>query len=252
LSNKEVDVQPSLPVKLQRKDEISTGNIGVGTNIHRAISIERGDMVTVSKLQKRPYGEKIANRLLRSRPAICRIHKAVLPDPEFRVCRLPSEVMSLIGIEEGDMVVLESPSGTTSVRALETTETMFEQKQKYIKNNPDRYPDCEECLETSKHEVPIDVPQIYIDYDTRADLGLTGDELEGVCQPIRVYRHNQSVFINILDDLSVPVLGLFISLFLIFGNYLSLSASLIAVVVGFSVIISVILIQSIYRARKNI
>jgi hypothetical protein len=177
--------------------------------------------------------------------------------------------MNLIGIEEGDKVVLESSTNSTTVRALEATPRMIERKQNYTADNPDRYPDCDDLLLPSnpgrdesneiqsdgrelRHAVPVDIPPIFIDFDTRAELGLTSAPQEGVCQPIRVYRHNRSVAIDLLDDLTLPVLALFVSLILLIGNALSITTRLLIVIVGIALIVILIVLQGVYRARRNI
>jgi hypothetical protein len=252
----EIEPNPALPARIEVNNRVKRDEIGIGTNMHTALGIGMDDEVEVAGiLPKEPYGEEKIARLLHTRPAICRVRRSVFPDPEFRVCRLPYSVMSLIGIEEGDRVVLESAWDRTRVRALKMTESMKRRKKELKKANPERYPPTEEVYDID-HALgsTVDIPDIYIDYDTRDELSILEQEGDGTgsTQPIRVYRDNRSVFLDLLDDLTLPSLAVLVSLFLLINPFLNFQQAAAIIGNGFVLFILFTMSITVHRARKQI
>ncbi|NLV12168.1 hypothetical protein [Haloarcula argentinensis] len=259
LQNPSADIQPipTIPARVEKVDEdghVGKGEVGIGTNLHQALGVEIGDSIQIIEEETlRPYGEQRFNKLLRTRPAICRVRKSVFPDPEFRVCRLPKSVMKLIGIEEGDQVVLESYWGQTTVRALEMTPDIRHKKYLSWFSNPSRYPVGHDMMDINQPlGTPVDIPDIYIDYDTRAELGFAKGEGTGILHPVRVYRNNRSIALKFLNDLVLPSFALLVSLVLLIGSYFSRNTAILVVILGFVGVIVSLLAITIYRARKAI
>ncbi len=242
---------PRLPARVETKaTEVGKEEIGVGTNLHQALGMPLGKNVRVIEDSTDPYGDEPVNRILQTRPALCRVRRAVLPDPEFRVCRLPASVMSLIGIEEGDMVVLESGYGRSRVRALPLTDDLREKKRRMEEQHPERY--AGEIAAEPPLGADIDIPPIYIDYDTRTELGIEGSDTSGTFHPVRVYRDNRSVLLALLDDLAIPVFALLVSIILMVGGFLSFHQALAVVAMLLALVILFMSLQAIFRARRAI
>jgi hypothetical protein len=256
--NTEADLEPNpaLPARVEETSRVKRDQIGIGTNLHQALGIPLDDEVEVAEtLPQPPYGERPVNRILQTRPAVCRVRRAVLPDPEFRVCRLPKSVMSLIGIEEGDRVVLESAWGRSTVRALEVTDGLQNKKRRMEHHNPNKYDVVSEKIEVGEPlGTPVDVPSIYIDYDTRDDLGILEQSADGtgVGQPVRVYRDNRAVFLQLIDDLMLPSFALLLSLLLLMERFLTFGQTVGLILLGFVVVVVLMLLQAVYRARRDI
>jgi len=254
--NTELEPSPALPARVEINDRVKQDQIGIGTNLHTALGMGMGDNVEIASiLPTNPYGERAIARLLHTRPAICRVRKAVLPDPEFRVCRLTPSVMSLIGISEGDRVVLESAWNRTRVRALKLNQRMKEKKQNLKQKNPDRYPPTEEVYEVNDVlGSTVDIPSVFIDYDTRDELGILEQDADGTgaTQPVRVYRDNRAVFLSLLDDLTLPALAVLVTLFVLINPFLSFVQALAIIITGVFIFATFTLSLAIYRARRQI
>jgi hypothetical protein len=259
LQNPSADIQPAPTItarveEVEKNGHVEQGEVGIGTNLHQALGVEIGEPIQILEEETvKPYGERHFNKLLRTRPAICRVRRSVFPDPEFRVCRLPKSVMKLIGIEEGDQVVLESYWGQTTVRALEMTPDIKHKKYLSWFSNPSRYPVGHNIMEIDQPlGTPVDIPDIYIDYDTRAELGFAQGEGTGILHPVRVYRNNRSIALKFLNDLILPSFALLVSLVLLIGSYFSRDTAVLVVILGFVGVIISLLVITIYRARKAI
>lgn len=134
----------------------------------------------------------------------------VFPDLEDKVCRLPKNTVDILGIQEGENVTIESTRGdhriVRGVKAFEIDDERDETKRQQKNLDRYRYPPCEELLGLKQiRRTEVDIPEIWIDQEVRARLGL--DELykSGVCQPVRVYRDTQHLLGQMLHQFAIPL-----------------------------------------------
>jgi len=247
----------ALPAWVQLEDSLDTDEIGIGVNLRQAIGILAGTPVTVTTDSSERYNNSLSSEVIRARPALCRIRRAVYPDPEFNVCRIPEEVMSLIGIEEKDQVVIESANSYTKARALKLTDDMREKKANQVKNNEARYGQCGEIFEATSTSVAgntIDIPEIYMEYEIRRKLGF-GDEEKypksGACQPVRIYPDLSRVIFDLIDELILPVTGLILTVIALLVTEVSMINAIIAISAILTILVMTVIL-TIYRARKNV
>ena len=189
---------------------VAPGQVGLGFNLRYAIGATTGDHVTIDHvtMPDRKRRHRILDDVLKIRPVICRTRRAVFPDPGFKVCRITEETKELLGIDFGNRVVLESPSGRVrGVKALPIGEESQRLKRAQIESTDSQYPDCFEelSLETLR-SAEVDIPPIFVDEGIRIDLHLETDAQGGVCQPIKIYRDTEDQFTRLLLDLSTPLI----------------------------------------------
>ena len=188
---------------------VAPGQVGLGFNLRYAIGATIDDHVTIDHvtMPNRKRRHRILDDVLKIRPVICRTRRAVFPDPGFKVCRITEETKELLGIDFGNRVVLESPSGRVrGVKALPIGEESQRLKRAQIESTDSQYPDCFEelSLETLR-SAEVDIPPIFVDEGIRIDLHLETDA-RGVCQPIKIYRDTEDQFTRLLLDLSTPLI----------------------------------------------
>lgn len=203
-------------------DDISEEHIGLDFTLRTALGapsileVEHGEAKSVGVVEVEPlanpeskWRRRWMNDRLGVRPQVCRVRMGVFPDLEDKVCRLPSNTLEMIGVEEGDDITIESSRGEKIVRGIkvfeidnERSETKTEQKDR----DEDRYPRCEQLLELSRiRKTQVDIPEIWIDEETRSRLGLQDTHKVGVCQPVRVYRDSWYLFKQHLHEFSIPL-----------------------------------------------
>ncbi|AXG09754.1 hypothetical protein [Haloplanus rubicundus] len=149
------------------------------------------------------------NDLLGVRPQVCRVRMGVFPDLEDKVCRLPSNTLEMIGVDEGDDITIESSRGERIVRgikAFEIDRERRETKKAQIERDEDRYPQCADLLDLDRiRRTEVDLPELWIDEETRSRLGLDDTGTDGVCHPVRVYRDSWYLFQQQLHEFSIPL-----------------------------------------------
>jgi antitoxin component of MazEF toxin-antitoxin module len=149
------------------------------------------------------------NDLLGVRPQVCRVRMGVFPDLEDKVCRLPSNTLEMIGVDEGDDITIESPRGEQIIRGVKAFE--IDRERRETKNaqkeyDEDRYPQCADLLNLNRiRRTEVDLPELWIDEETRSRLGLDETETNGVCHPVRVYRDSWYLFQQQLHEFSIPL-----------------------------------------------
>lgn len=208
------DIEPELYGRIQIRDgtfdeELADDETGVAVTLRRALGVRVGDTVRLTTVGFEEVGpvQRTFNRLLKIRPAACRVRKSVQPDVGHRVCRISEAARQVIGIESGDRVVLQSAEGRVeNIKALPITDEQRRQLSASVENAPERYPNCFERLDLERVSgAKEDVPDIYLSYSIRDELGLTTKEYSGKCQPIKVHRDTRDLFVRLLHDLTTPV-----------------------------------------------
>lgn len=215
--NVESEVPAACYGRIDVCDEFEDEEVGVGYTLRYAIGVPDGDAVQVEPIDIPSRGllAYLSDRLFGVRRVICRVRMAVEPDPGFSVCRITEETRELLGIDEGDHVVVESVSNRArDVKALPVSGATETLKEKQMGQNPDRYPSCFDVLDIEGvRGTTIDVPPIYIDRDLRQELGIRDEDSEtpgpveeGVCKPVVVYRDTTDLFGRIFLDIATPLI----------------------------------------------
>ena len=190
----------------------------LGVSAREDIDYGRGEKeneVTVEEGTPRKPGitRRFSDWLLEVRTEICRVRMAVHPDLENRICRISGNTMELIGIEEGDKVIIESVDGTVEgIKALRIDSESEGRKEQQKESDPDRYVDCYEKLDLGRiRETGIDIPEIYLDAEIRNELRLGEKFKRGVCQPVTVYRDTRDLSLRLLPVFLAPLVFAFVS-----------------------------------------
>ncbi|NEU56075.1 hypothetical protein [Halorussus sp. MSC15.2] len=178
------------------------------TNYGTATEAGRVWVKPISNREQR-WHRRVLNSVLGVRPAACRVRMAVFPDLENRVCRIPANTIELLGIEEGDRVVVESTRGIArGVKALPLDDETRARKRRQKNRDSQRYLDCRERLHLEDiRKTGEDIPEIFLDHDVRQELKLheISRKGNGVCQPVRVYRDSVHLFERHLYDFTAPL-----------------------------------------------
>lgn len=243
-------------VDLEEVTHLEPGEVGIGLNLRYALGVGTGETVYVSDEQPPAHRTQRIDRLLGKRPVLCRVRKGVHPDIGFDVCRISETTMDALGITPGDHVVVESTEETMSLKALPLREEVTDRKRRQTEQNPERYPDPVDVLDTDALAgTDVDVPVIYLDSERRQELRLgaqaNADDpaplSSGVCQPVKVSRNATSVYLRSLNEVTVPVIMGLLATIIIFEPWLNPASKV--VVVGLGVLF--ILLSISYRVRKT-
>lgn len=245
-------LETQIQARLQIRDGLANDQVGIDFTLRYALGVvsaddieygpgDEPDWVIVSQAvnQEEKWVRRLSNRILGVRPEVCRTRMAVHPDLENRVCRLSGNTMDLIGIEEGDRVVIESSEGIVRGRkAFEIDDESRRRKEFQQKNDPERYVDCYDLLELDRiRETDVDIPEIYLDYDTRRELGISDKNNEGACHPVRVYRDSYYQFLRLSDGILGAALVAIVGASVSIGGRVGISLSVAS---GFLVILVLI------------
>lgn len=215
-------IEVELHARVFVNNEIEMGSIGLDFTLRTAIGapsdleVKHGEAGTINEVEVSPidnpedsWWRRRLNESLGVRPQVCRVRMGVFPDLEDKVCRLPPNTLEMIGVNEGDNVIIESPRGEKIVRgikAFEIDEERRNTKEAQKERDDERYPSCENLLNLDRIRLTeVDIPEIWIDQETRSRLGLQQRSKSGVCQPVRVYRDSWYVFQQQLHEFSIPL-----------------------------------------------
>jgi hypothetical protein len=184
--------------------------IGVGVPGRQALGVTEGDRVTVEPVGFEPVSrtQRLFNRVLRIRPATCRVRKSVFPDSGHKVCRIPEEVKDVVGIEWGDRVIIQSSEAR--IRAVKALPVRPEQRRKFERRereNPERYPPPFGTTAMNRETgTSVDLPRVSVSAAAREQLGFAEYAHGGVRQSVKIHRDTQDVFVRLLDELTIPFL----------------------------------------------
>ena len=160
-------------------DELASDEIGVGVHCRRGLGVDTGDTISVRAcdLGSLSPQRRLMNRLLKFRPASCRVRKTTSPDAGYKVCRLPHEVKDLIGIEWGDRVVIQSANARLhGIKALPVRDGLVNKYERRMAERPHRYPPpFPETTIADRAGIIVDLPNVYLSAGAREELDLPQD-----------------------------------------------------------------------------
>lgn len=173
-------------------DPLREGVVELDQKLRQALGVgfEHRDRVTVRKPEWHELGptgrhHRLATWLQRTgsyQQQLMRVTAARYEDMEIPICRLPSTSFGILGIEPGDSVIVESLTAGKSLRALEATHAMVEERYKDLSKGW-RLHDCTELLSLERTSLDHhDLPLLFLDEDAREELNLSQ------CDPVHVYR----------------------------------------------------------------
>jgi len=146
---------------------------------------------------KPSFLNRFVTRLLGVQDQVLRVHPSDTPAMEKQVCVLHKEAMNIIGVEVGDFVIVESPyRKPISLRVLELSDEMKEEREKQIQNDSNRYPPCSEYLNLGRP----DLPWILMDWHARDSLKVE------VCDPVIVKRDLSHILYRNLNSFAILLL----------------------------------------------
>lgn len=231
-----------IPALLQENLAVEVDKINIDAKIRNAIGAPIGENISVSiKKEGLKQFKRIIVKLFGIQVNLARVKKATYSDMEINICRIRKEVMKSIGIDEGDIVIVESLTSSIKIRALELTEVIYNEKEKQHKDNPDQYIDCIKILGLERIEqTELDLPWILLDLDARIKLKVEE------CDPVRIYRSISHCISKRMHLISLPLVLTIMAA--IVGFHISIPLKFIMLVLG----ISFVLLSNFIAIRKRI
>ena len=150
--------------------------------------------------------ERLLERLLGSQAELLRVEIASFEDMEIDIARIPPSVFSTLGINDGEHILIETPKGRVSVRALGISKELWVKRESYRKSKHGRYVDGRLLLGLGRMEGAkaegSDISSIFIDETMRDQLGIHPSDA------VHVSRHALSAFKSRILVLMTPVVFL--------------------------------------------
>lgn len=233
-SGEGVPVDKSI-IKIAQIDQKLRQAIGLDKEKYNDKDKESLSISVPKELNRKNRLKNLFRKLFGVQINLARVMVATPDDMEINVCRINSQVMKSIGIDEGDIINIESASGKTiAIRALDLIDNIEKQtieniddplnKEIYKEKNEDIYdmffPYIEESLtgnngktteksSTKKCRKPVQklkLPMLLIDRDARKELGVD------VFDPVRVSRSIWDKIIKKMHFISWPLIVIIIGL----------------------------------------
>ncbi len=245
------DNKAKIKTRVEFLDEktIDYHSINLDQKIRCAIGVPKGGNVIVTPYSNRGYFfqkfyEKtiyyILIKLFGVQKNIVRVKRASYNDMETDVCRLNISSMSIIGVEPGDFIVIESISSKLRLRVLETTSRIeLEMKERVHNGLIDK--DCEKLLSINEIEGNMaDLHSIHLDLDARNILKVNQ------CEPVFIRRSILHEIRKKLHQVSTPIVLTIITIIFSFQFFTNDLEKLIAAVLGI-IIVSVLTLMGVKR-----
>lgn len=235
--------RPRILADVHRPDErIGENQVGVDQTLRNAIGISAhlsGDEQVYVQRYVGPEPSlltRLVAWVLGVQDQVLRVHPSDTSAMEKQVCLLHKEAMNIIGVEVGDFILVESPySKPISLRVLELTDQIKEEREKNIQNDSNRYPPCGEYLNLGRP----DLPWILMDWHGRDALKVE------VCDPVIVKRDPLHILYKNLNSFAILLLMTLIGASLVIEP-------LWAKAIAFGGGITTSLLLILYRIRKQI
>jgi hypothetical protein len=222
----ELDLELFGRADVREAGELDPGELGMGADLRKGLGLPTGseaDIDPIDSPTKSPL-QATFDRLLDYRPVVCRVKKATFPDTGHPVCRLPDATMDLLGVREGDKVIVETSSERVPAKALPHRSFNEENKRRQHDSAPDLFPECSEVATRNvgrEFEIEDKLSPIQMNIELREQLGITGKANGGSCQPVRVERHSTNFLLRSLNESLIPVLAGLLGFVVVFDGILS-------------------------------
>ena len=162
--------------------------------------------IKVASYRFRAWCNSVLERIIGSQAELLRVEISTFDDMELDIARIPAPILKVLGVNEGEQVLLESPTGNVKIRALAYTDGDRGTRELHHKDHKlgkyvyarelfglDRLPGA-----TAPGE---DIAPILIDAEVRHRLGLVASDT------VRVSRHAGSAFQAGMFALATPLTG---------------------------------------------
>lgn len=182
----------SIQAKCLPNDFLKPEEIRVDQSIRDAIGIKKKELIRISKsrLKSPPFYERIFNYQY----VFCRVKRSEIVDMEKRMIRIRHDTMEIIGIQNGDLVVIESEYNTVRIRAFEISTEAVQRRIELEKKSSKAFLEAKasgnaeaifdiDC--TSFFNLTLegeDIPPIYMDKEMRDKLRVN------FCDAVRIRR----------------------------------------------------------------
>lgn len=216
---------------------LDPNTIRVDQKLRNAIGVEKEDKVylNLKPEHKLTKFSRIIKKRFGVQYNIARVYRSTHNDMEINICRISQEFMKSIGVNDGDVIKVESPYSTIQIRAFELSEKIEGIVRKRIKNDKLKMenPNCASLLKIEQgDEDNLDLAKILIDNDARNKLRVE------ICDPVRISRSIKNDIVKKLHFLSAPLI------FAVVGGVLSIETLVWVekiIILGVSVILVLIL-----------
>lgn len=220
LKRKDKFIEIQAKVNYLKEEEIEENQINLDQKLRCALATEKGDSILVYPLRRknkkflinwRNAVERGIKSLLGIQYNLVRVRRSSYNDMEVNICRIKKETLDIVGIESGDVVVIESPYARVRRRALELTKDTFKEMEDRRKSNDNNDFNCKKLLKIERLEGGVDMQPILLDFDTRNKLKI------GQCAPVRIRRSLIFEITKRLHLISTPLILTVIVILLNFG-----------------------------------
>ncbi|MFX1258833.1 MAG: hypothetical protein ACFFAN_13310 [Promethearchaeota archaeon] len=207
-------------VRCYRCDFLKDNQIRVDQSARNAIGLKKFNEILISK--SRIKTPPIHRRIFNYRYVFCRVRRSEVNDMEKNICRIPKTTMEIIGVEDGDLIFVESEYGQVKLRAFEITVEDLEARHQLEKEFSDAPKeeraklgyvfdaDCTRYLQLTLEG--LDIPPIWLDYEARLLLGVT------LCDSVRIRRSVVSSLEREFTDLGWIVVASLIGILVAFPD----------------------------------
>lgn len=231
-------------VRCYKCDFLKDEEIRVDQSARNAIGLKKGNEILISKSRIRT--PPIHRRIFNYRYVFCRVRRSEVNDMEKNICRIPKTTMDIIGIEDGDIIFLESEYNKIKLRAFEISVESYDERHQLeieFSNQPKEEraklgyvfdADCTRFLQLTLEG--LDIPPIWLDYEARLLLRVN------LCDSIRIRRSVVSSLEREFTDLGWIIIAALIGVVVAFP-VLFVILSLGSAVISFSVLLIILKIR---------
>jgi len=161
--------------------------VGLGVNVGEIVYIDATPIKRKNSLTTKILSFFSLENIVGSQPELMRVDKASVEDGEIEICRIPPSVFDVLGIGEGDHVMLQSgPGKKRAIRAAELTEQQKKNRLEQRRRMPRFYAAPfyrNDIQRVEAVDEDAELPNINLDNDARQALGVSPGDV------VRVVRH---------------------------------------------------------------
>lgn len=199
--------------RVPTSDELKDGEAGADMKIRVALSLPVGSRMRIERWSPyrhgllaalRSWGRMLLERVLQSQATLVRVEVATFEDMEINVARLPPEIFAILGVDEGEQILIESPTGHAVVRALPISSQCAKDREQrrgdprfgvYV--NARTFLGIGRLLDAKAEG--SDIPAMFIDKAMRDKLGLLPTDA------VRISRHASSALTTRVLVFVIPI-----------------------------------------------